>query len=215
MLSSDLLETAARVKKAHADFLRQAERDFRRRQQYRKEEGIQVVAFCGPGRHGKDTCGEIWSELTGARYDGSVSRAALPLVATAMGMSPAECWETRHRHRMFWKNFCDVLRLGDPTLLLRMQLATADIVCGIRAKAEFWSGWGEGLIDYVAWVHRRGFPDDPTYAFQEFDEWETIPQATASLRGKFLVRNDGSLESLRAQLRNRAIGLGLLQERSQ
>lgn len=209
-----LLEEAARAKEHFQSYLQEMDRAFEMRQRQREADGTKVVAFCGHGRHGKDTCGEIWESLTGAKYVGSVSAAVLPLVSWTMGIERATCWATRHEHREFWKQFCDALRADDPTLLLRLVLADADVVCGIRARAEFWSGWGEGLFDYVAWVHRPGVPDDPTYDFSSYDQWRFVPEGAATRRGKFYVSNDGSLEDLRATLEARASELGLLKERS-
>lgn len=127
------------------------------------------ILFCGYGRAGKDDAAAYLSKITGLRYAGSFSWAALPYVAARLGLHPQVAWETRHANRKAWYDYCNDLRATDPTILARMVLAQGDIAAGIRDKVELEAVKRAGLFDRIIWINRPGVPVDPTLTFDEFD----------------------------------------------
>lgn len=125
---------------------------------------VPVIAFCGPGRCGKDSAAAWLAANYAVKYSGSVSQAILPLVANAVDRPDAEVYAERHEHRDFWFAFCNALREEDPAFLARCTLAQNDVVAGIRASAELEAVVGEGLVDLTAWVS-RDVPSDPTLEY--------------------------------------------------
>lgn len=123
------------------------------------------ILFCGYGRAGKDEAAAYLAKITGLRYAGSFSWAALPYVAARLGQHPQVAWETRHNHRRQWYDYCNELRATDPTILARMVLAQGDIAAGIRDKVELEAVKAASLFDRVIWIERPGIPEDPTVTF--------------------------------------------------
>lgn len=141
------------------------------------------ILFCGYGRAGKDEAAAYLAKITGLRYAGSFSWAALPYVAARLGLHPQVAWETRHNHRKQWYDYCNDLRASDPTILARMVLAQGDIAAGIRDKAEIEAVSAARLFDKIVWIERPGTPEDPTLTFDR-----KHPAITR------VIFNDGTLE---------------------
>lgn len=135
---------------------------------------IKKLLIVGYGRHGKDEAAQYLSTVTQLKYAGSCSWAALPLMADYLGIHPQAAWEQRSQNREAWKSHLDELRRYNPTRILELALRSGDIVAGIRDKVELVGAREKGLIDYVLWIHRPGFPEDPTVTFDEFDCDESI-----------------------------------------
>lgn len=127
------------------------------------------ILFCGYGRAGKDEAAAYLAKITGLRYAGSFSWAALPYVAARLGQHPQVAWETRHQHRKQWYGYCNELRAGDPTILARLVLASGDITAGLRDKVELDAVKAAKLFDRIVWVDREGNPEDPTVTFAARD----------------------------------------------
>lgn len=204
---------AKRALEVCGDYVKGLEDAYAARREYRRVEQIPVLAFCGHGRHGKDQSAEFLAASSNIKYGGSVSWYVLPLVAWAMEMPKEACWETRHQNRGFWREFCDALRWDDPAKLLRMVLSNSDVVTGIRAKAELWTGWGEGHIDHLVWVDRPGFPQDPTLQY-EFSDLSHLPSGTRNTRGVVYIDNQFDLDYLRKRVLQVAkqVGVSLSKE---
>lgn len=120
------------------------------------------LLIVGPGRHGKDYLGYIFSQLSHLRYWGSTSWAALPYIAEMLGVCPQLAWETRHANRTFWRDACRALRRNDVLFLVKETLRNADIVVGIRDAAEMEAC--STIFEFIIWVDARGrIPEtDPT-----------------------------------------------------
>lgn len=123
------------------------------------------ILFVGWGRAGKDEAAAYLAKITGLRYAGSFSWAALPYMAARLGIHPQLAWETRHQNRELWKRYCDELRKVDQTLLARMALQSGDICAGLRDKIELDAVHEAKLFDKIVWVHRPGVPVDTTVTF--------------------------------------------------
>lgn len=153
------------------------------------------ILFCGYGRVGKDEAAAYLAKITGLRYAGSFSWAALPYVAARLGLHPQVAWETRHSHREQWYNYCNDLRASDPTILARMVLAQGDIAAGIRHKVELEAVSKAKLFDRIVWIERPGVPVDPTVTFDRLNpaidftlfNTGTLPEFHDSLRS---IAND-------------------------
>lgn len=127
------------------------------------------ILFCGYSRAGKDEAASYLAKITGLRYAGSFSWAALPYVAARMGLHPQVCWETRHQHRVTWYNYCNDLRVADPTILARMVLASGDITAGLRDRVELEAVKAAKLFDHIIWIDRDRNLVDPTVTFEARD----------------------------------------------
>lgn len=147
------------------------------------------ILFCGYGRAGKDEAAAYLAKITGLRYAGSFSWAALPYVAARLGVHPQVAWETRHQHRKQWYDYCNDLRASDPTILARMVIAQGDIAAGLRDKAELDSVKAAKLFDHIVWIERLGNPQDPTVTFAARDCTEYL-------------LNDGTLAQFHREIEN-------------
>lgn len=123
------------------------------------------ILFCGFGRAGKDTAAMYLAKVTGLRYAGSFSWAALPHMANLLGQHPCQAWEERHKNRELWKAELDKLRESDQCYLARKVLETGDIAAGLRDKKEIDAVKREKLFNHIVWVHRPGTPVDPTVTY--------------------------------------------------
>jgi hypothetical protein len=132
------------------------------------------ILFVGHGRAGKDEAAAYLAKITGLRYAGSFSWAALPYMAARLGIHPQLAWETRHQNRELWKQYCDELRRVDQTLLARMALQSGDICAGLRDKIELEAVKAAKLFDHIVWIARPGIPEDPTVTFSACDCVEYI-----------------------------------------
>lgn len=126
---------------------------------------MKKVLFVGWGRAGKDEAAAYLAKITGLRYAGSFSWAALPYMAARLGIHPQLAWETRRQNRELWKKWCDELRAVDQTLLARMALHNGDICAGLRDEIELDAVYAAKLFDRIIWVERHGIPEDPTVTF--------------------------------------------------
>lgn len=124
------------------------------------------ILFVGWGRAGKDEAAAYLAKITGLRYAGSFSWAALPYMAARLGVHPQLAWEQRRANREIWKKYCDELRVVDQTLLARMALQSGDICAGLRDKIEIDAVHAAGLFDHIIWVDRLGVPRDNTVTFE-------------------------------------------------
>jgi hypothetical protein len=146
------------------------------------------LLIVGYGRHGKDTMADILEEITGLRYGGSTSWAALPFIARTLGMHPQKVWESRHANRQFWFDFCNVLRKNDPLFLVRRVLKQGDLVVGIRDKEELDCCRASGWFKRIIWVDALSrIPEgDATVKFKPADCDEIIFNNTT--RAEFVQR---------------------------
>lgn len=163
------------AKAVHADYVKRRLRGYDQRSRRRKKLGLHVIAYCGHGRAGKDTAAEFMAGAYGAVYGGSLSGAALPIIAEAAGVPPAQAWAERHQRREFWLAGCHALRGGDYTLLLRMSLGEGDSVAGIRGRLELDAAAYEGVVYRSLWVDNRRVAVDPTVEYEAGDCDLAIP----------------------------------------
>lgn len=125
------------------------------------------IAFCGPGRSGKDACSTYFARITGLRFAGSMSQYLAPFVAAELGIPTEEAFARRHESdamRMTWYLTGNKLRDADPAKLIRETLHSGEICNGIRDPRELDAGLAEGLIDLLVWVE-RDVPPDPTQKY--------------------------------------------------
>jgi hypothetical protein len=119
------------------------------------------ILLTGPGRAGKDTVAEWFNRYTVLRYSGyGCSRAGLPHVAAALGLSEEEAWATRHARRSEWRRLMDEFRVDDPAMFSRICLSHGDILCGVRALPEFQATVQSGLVNLTIYVDRDVPPDE-------------------------------------------------------
>lgn len=123
------------------------------------------VLFCGFGRSGKDTAAMHLAKITGLRYAGSFSWAALPVMARILNQHPQQCWDKRHQNRELWKYHLDGMREQDQCFLARKVLESGDIAAGLRDKKEIEAVRAEKLFNHIIWIHRPGAPKDPTVTY--------------------------------------------------
>ena len=147
------------------------------------------ILFCGYGRAGKDEAAAYLAKITGLRYAGSFSWAALPYVAARLGIHPQVAWETRHEHRKQWYDYCNELRASNPTILARRVIVQGDVAAGLRDKIELDAVRAAKLFDHIIWVDRPGIPADPTVTFTRED-------CTG------MIYNGGTLEDFHRQLKD-------------
>lgn len=124
------------------------------------------IAIIGHGRSGKDTVAELLAKQTGLRFDGSISWCIKERVADVLGVSSCSAWENRHKNREQWRKIIDDFRKDDPGCVIRDILCHADIIAGIRARAEFEAT--KHLFKHVIWVE-RSVPPDPTLELTHLD----------------------------------------------
>lgn len=129
------------------------------------------IAIIGHGRCGKDTVAELLAKQTGLRFDGSISWCIKERVAEVLGVSSCSAWENRHKNRDQWRKIIDGFRAGDPGCVIQDILCHADIIAGIRARAEFEAT--KHLFKHVIWVD-RDVPNDPTLELTHLDATSCI-----------------------------------------
>lgn len=184
----DIKADVAFAKRAKADYIEDKLNKFNSRN---LRSCPPVIALCGPGRCGKDI-GAQWLSSTftntrrDVRYAGSLSSVVCPIVAAALTISEYTCFENRHEDREYWYRFCNELRRDDPTLLVKMLLADADLVPGIRGLEELRACLEQNVIQLAVWVDRN-VPTDPTLEYG--------PEAC-----HVTISNRGSVDEYRSRL---------------
>ncbi len=140
------------------------------RYERRKQGGLPdiVPMFGGHGRSGKDEAA-LALKTMGWKFETSMSQVCLPLIALDRKESEEVAFRERHEHRHFWRGWYDGLRDVDPTVLVRMTLASNDMLVGIRSKKEFLACREAELFNLAVWVNRPGIPVDPTLEYAEED----------------------------------------------
>ena len=125
---------------------------------------VPKIAIVGPSRCGKDTAGEYLGRHTYLRYNGSLSRALLPLIAKELKVSEEQAWVEPHTKYEYWQRFCDHFRENNACALVRLALQTTDLIIGSRSKREIEDAQDNDLIDLTIWI-ASGVPKDPTLEF--------------------------------------------------
>ena len=171
---------------------------------YHNESLEHRIMVVGHGRHGKDTVAEILATELKLRLQGSTSYAVIPLLSYALeGTTTIDdqelCYAGRHDNRKYWYDFCNMLRVIDPLMLIKLVLSRSDIIIGTRSKIEF-----TAALDYfkpfnVIWVQRRGFPDDPTMDYSRADV--AVECNKRDIRHTTLGNND-DIPTLRQQIKS-------------
>jgi hypothetical protein len=149
--------------------------------------GLPTVLFLGWGRAGKDEAAAYVASRTQLRYGGSTSWAALPHMASFLGVHPQVAWETRHTRRQLWKDELDRLRISDQCYLARRVLEQGEVTAGLRDKVEVEAVRAAQLFDHIVWIHRPGVPADPTVTFTSRDCDD-------------IIHNEGTLEEFHQTL---------------
>lgn len=203
--TDNLEELVQQTKEEMRGFLFNTDRSYQRRVYHREMLRLPVVSFVGYGRSGKDTAAEIMATVMGdeyskkmhtalkssvkylVHYGGSTSSAVAPLIAKAVGKTEEEVFAERHQHRMFWFEFCNILRRDDPTLIARILLGQADILVGLRDIAEIEATRAKDVVAAHIWVSRPGVDSDETVAFSR-DDCDLV------------LENNGSLEDLKRKI---------------
>ena len=155
-------------------------------------EGEETVApvkilIVGHSRAGKDEVAWRLARHLGVRNGGAMSRHMAHHVAGVLGCLPSDAYRDRHQHRMRWRQIIDDYRREDPARILREMFQTAEVVCGVRARAEFEAGRKEGFFDLAVWIENPRVPPDPTL------------ELTAEDCDRVLV-NDGDLRILQSRI---------------
>jgi hypothetical protein len=124
----------------------------------------------GHGRSGKDTVASMLCQKLRYNYGGSTSSGTLPLVCYSLyGRTdiPTQqyCYDTRHQNRAYWYDFCNLLRIIDPLMLLKLTLSQTDVIVGTRSEEEFVNSLDYFKPTHVVWVDRKNIPPDPTLEF--------------------------------------------------
>ena len=164
-----------------------------------------VLAFCGYGRAGKDTCAEWLRDNTPLAYKGGCSWTGSVYMARRLSdgagrlITPEEAYATRHASpdtRWKWYTWLNEYRAADPALLIKDCLAHSDVICGVRDREELLSARDQGLLDLLIWVDRT-VPHDPTVTYTRND-------------CDLILENFGTKEELLFKLRRLALALRIL-----
>lgn len=140
----------------------------------RKEREVPVLALCGPGRCGKDLGADWLGNNFCVDYGGSLSEIVAPLIASVMNAPTEDVFAARHSDRLYWFEFCSALRQNDPPYLVKLLLAKADIIVGIRGAIELEACLKHELIDTAIWIENPKAPHDPTLEYTSGDCHLTI-----------------------------------------
>ena len=154
------------------------------------------LVLCGPHGCGKDEAARIIGRLSGLRYGGSLSWVGLPVVASALGITEQEAWDTRHRRHADWTRILDSYRLNDQTRLARDALARGHMIIGCRSVLELRAVREARLAQAAVWINRPGVPPDPTMTYGP-EECDTV------------LENDGGLPLLEANVKDLLYKLGI------
>ena len=165
----EIREKVAKIKAEKSELLEDMISSYKVEAYRRERERIPVIAFCGPGRSGKDLACKWLSEACGTLYTGSISYAVSPLIAESLGVSREEAFADRHSDRLYWFEWCNALRSEDPTLLVKLTLIENDVVSGIRGDVELHACKEAGVIDLAVWVDNPRVDHDPTLEYSADD----------------------------------------------
>ncbi len=113
------------------------------------------LCIIGHGRHGKDTCAELFRDEFGMKFEASSKICAelflFDLLKDKYNYTTVqECWEDRVNHRTEWYNLiCDYSK-DDKAIVTKLILENNDCYVGIRAPEEFQES--KELFDLIIWV---------------------------------------------------------------
>lgn len=161
------------------------------------------ILILGHGQHGKDTVAELLRDMYGFTFKSSswaVFEQAIwpalclqyaPLHPSAGEVEKAKqaCYADRVNCRDEWKKLISDYNFPDKTKLAKMILADVDMYVGLRCEIEYAECMKQKLFNKVLWVHRPGFPMEPSMGIN-LDMHAMTP-----------IINSGSLDLLRDQLR--------------
>ena len=156
------------------------------------------IGICGNGECGKDTAAEFLRDEFGLRYVQGTSMWAAALVWAHMTKTGhgydtiRECWEDRRNHRMLWAKVIARYNATDPVKMYRDCLSNQDILTGVRWRHEFQACRAAKLCDAWLYIDRPGTADDTN---------EITPADC-----DYVIRNHGTLEEFKAELRRWASG---------
>lgn len=185
--SFDRIEYRAEVAlEAHLGLVLDMEEAYKRRDAWRKSNGVPAIAVLGMGRAGKDEAGLFLAKEFGLQAPKSSSLNALPFVAHMIGIDKKQAYAERHQHREFWIEACNQLRKDDLTRLARWCLGQCDFAIGLRGAKEVPAVVSEKVVDLTVWID-RDVPTDPTVEF-------------TSKECDFVVQNHWSLEEFHTRL---------------
>ena len=119
------------------------------------------ILIIGPSRAGKDTVGEMLSEITGWKYGGTTSMYLVEMYCEEYGLDYDETYAKRHEIREELFEYGNRKREDNPGLFINEALRHGNIIAGIRAWEEYEWAVKSGTIQYVLWVE-RDVPEDPT-----------------------------------------------------
>ena len=184
MNSQDLekvMEEAVRALKLCSNYTKQLASRYADAAGDRYEEGIPVIALCGPGRCGKDTAGLYISSRYNVNFGASTSFILAHYVAAIQDRTVEDVMATRHDEgqREYLYEFGNALRRYDPSFLIRSALVENDIVAGVRAAPELYSAKADGLIDLTIWIDNPRVEHDPTLEYRSDDCDLVIRNATS------------------------------------
>jgi hypothetical protein len=154
------------------------------------------LLFVGPGGCGKDTACRWFARHTRLVDVGPMSLLHAAEISAALGMTPREGYACRRNYRIFWRDWLDRYREGDPAKLVREAFAQGDVCNGVRRRFELDAARAEGLADLIIWIDNPGTPPDASLDFGPEAADQVLP-------------NDGDLARFHSRLEALARLLGL------
>jgi hypothetical protein len=156
------------------------------------------LAIIAPGNSGKNEASLFLRDEYGLRYRESTSEFAAHFVRPALARigihypSDRACWLDRRNHRQFWCDEIERFHRHDKARMYRQMSETHDIIDGLRKRSDLDACRAEGIVELALWIDR---PDciDPTCEITPAD-------------CDVVIRNHGTLEEFKAELRRWASG---------
>lgn len=168
---------------------------------------MKLMVF-GYARHGKDTAADIFAEEFGLTAMSSSLYAAKRVLVPyfeANGIhynTFEECYADRVNHRAVWYDQIKAYNTPDGSKLGRDLLGEYDIYVGVRNVEEFNAIKAAGLFDYAIWVDRSAHQPP-----------EHVSSNTMNISmADYVLNNNGTLEDLRANVKEMYAKLKRLQE---